>query len=253
MPFLGGANSTFFSGQRKGSIVNPNVLPSLQIWYDAADSSVFTPSNPTDGSTITQWSDKSAFAHNANPSGGSTVRPTYKTNIQNGKSILRFDGTDDNLTINPASWAASLSGFTIYAVAKASSLSGTRSLIASDQGIKLFYDGSAWAIKDGGGTGTSPVAGDSTNFHVFGFIFDGSKPTNDERAIFRYDGSAKSLTFTGTVSSSTSSLTNAIDIGFYNSSEYFSGDVAEIIILSKALSGSDVASLEDYLSSKWAL
>ena len=60
MPFYGGAARSFFSGIRPGSITNPNVLPALQVWYDAADPSVFTPNNPTDNSTFTQWGDKSA-------------------------------------------------------------------------------------------------------------------------------------------------------------------------------------------------
>lgn len=253
MPFIGGASTAFFSGFRRGAITNPNILPNLQIWYDAADSSVFTPS-PTNGSAITQWSDKSAFAHNANPSGGSpTARPTYRTNVQNNRSVLRFDGVANNLTINPAAWSASLSGFTIYMVAKASNLTGTRSMLATDQGVKIYHDGTSWVIKDSGGTGTSSISGDTTNFHIFGYIYNGTKATNSEKAVFRYDKSAQSLSFSGTFAPTTSSLTNRVDVGFFNNSEFFSGDIAEIIILSRAVSGSDIAALEGYLATKWGL
>ena len=254
MPFISGGSGTFFSGRRKGAITNPNLLPNLQIWYDGSDISVFNPTNPSSGAGITQWGDKSAFAHNANPTGGGTgVRPLYITNVQNSKSVVRFDGVEKNLTVNPASWAANLSGLTVYMVAKASTLSGTRSLFATSNGVKIYHNGSNWAVKDDTGTGTSTVSGDTTGFHIFGFIFDGTKAVNADRVTFRYDRDQRDLTVSGSYSSTTSALTNRIDFGFFNNTEFFSGDIAEIIILSRATTGSNIASIEDYLSRKWSL
>lgn len=83
MPIIGAGGSSFFAGRRIGVVTNVTQLPNLQVWYDGSDSAQFNPTNPTDGAGITQWKDKSAFAHNAAPSGGATVRPLYKTNIKN--------------------------------------------------------------------------------------------------------------------------------------------------------------------------
>jgi hypothetical protein len=228
----------------------------LQVWYDATDSTQFNPTNPTNGATITQWKDKSAFAHNASPSGGGTVRPTFQTNVQNGLSVVRFDGVNDNLTINPAPWAASLTGYTAYAVAKMSSTSGTRTLICTDQnGQKISFNGTNWTVSTSGGTGTSTVTGDTTKFHIFGLIYDGSKATNAEKLIFRYNETTQPLTFTGTVGATTNASTNQINIGWYSvtSTEYFAGDIGELIYFSRALTTNEQAGVEDYLSNKWAI
>src|SRR6056300_1528061 len=104
----------------------------LQIWFDASSGGQFIPT-VLDGDTFTQWTDKSNFAHNANPTGGATTRPTFKTNILNSKSVVRFDGTTDCLSINPVAWAQSLSGMTVIAVSKFSNTSGTQTLTISDQ------------------------------------------------------------------------------------------------------------------------
>ena len=169
MPFYNGANRSFFSGIRPGAITNINQLPSLQVWYDGSDSTQFNPTSPTNGTAITQWKDKSSFAHNASPSGGANVRPTYQTNVQNGLSIVRFDGVNDNLTINPATWAASLSGFTTFIVAKITNTTGTRTIIGTDQnGQKIYWNGTNFAVSSAGGIGTSTVTADTTKFKIFG-------------------------------------------------------------------------------------
>lgn len=253
MPILGAGGGGFFAGVRPGVISNIANLPNLQVWYDATDTTVFTPT-VSDGSTFTQWGDKSAFAHNANPSGGASARPTYQTNELNGKSVVQFDGVNDNLTINPATWAASISGYSAFLVMKATTLSGTRTLTSSDQnGIKIFYNGSHWAVSTSGGTGTSTVVGDTTKYHIVGLIFDGAGATNADRLKFRYDETQQTLSFTGTVGATTSASTSIINIGFYNNSEYFGGYIAEMIFTSKALTGSDIAGIEEYLSLKWNL
>lgn len=254
MPFHGGANSSFFSGMRPGAITNPNVLPSLQVWYDSTSSAQFTPSNPADGDTFTQWSDKSVFAHNANPSGGATVRPTYQTNEQNGYAVVRFDGVNDNLTINPATWAASLSGFTIYVVAKITNTTGTRTITSSDQnGQKIYWNGTNWAVSTSGGTGTSTATADTTKFKMFGLIYDGTKTGNADRLVFRYQETTQTLTFSGTVGAITSASTSVLNIGWYNNSEYFAGDVGEVIYFTRAISSPEIGGIESYLSNKWAI
>lgn len=254
MPFIAAANPSYWAGVRPGAVTNPNILPNLQVWYDAADITTFTPSNPADGATFTQWGDKSAYAHNANPDGGASVRTTYETNEQNSLSIVRFDGVNDNLTINPATWAANLSAISIFIVARMSSTSGTRTLVSSDQnGQKISFNGTNWAVSQNGGTGTSTVAGDTTAFHTFALLFDGTKTGNANRLIFRYNETTQPLTFTGTVGATTSASTSVLNLGHYNKTEYFAGDVAEVIFFSRAMTAPEIGGIESYLSNKWAI
>src|SRR6056300_274447 len=73
--------------------IDGGTLADLQIWYDGADTSTYIPS-ATDEGQITQWTDKSNFAHNANPNGGA-AKPTYEnTDLQGGYGYLEFDGND---------------------------------------------------------------------------------------------------------------------------------------------------------------
>lgn len=256
MPFYGGANSSFFSGIRPGAVTNPNVLPNLQVWYDGSDIAQFNPTNPSNGTAITQWKDKSTFAHNASPSGGATVRPTYRTSVQNGLSVVRFDGVNDNLTVNPASWAASLSGFTSFVVAKITNTTGTRTIIGTDQnGQKISWNGTNFAVSSAGGTGTSTVTADTSNFKIFALIYDGTQTGNAARLVFRYNETNQALTFTGTVGSTTNASTNQIDLGWYStgSSEYFAGDIGEVIYFSRTLNSGEIGGVESYLSNKWAI
>src|SRR6056300_740517 len=73
--------------------IDGGTLADLQIWYDGSDSVQFQPTGPSD-EQITQWTDKSNFAHNANPNGGA-AKPTYEnTDLQGGYGYLEFDGND---------------------------------------------------------------------------------------------------------------------------------------------------------------
>lgn len=256
MPFYNGARASFFSGVRPGAITNINTLPNLQVWYDGSDITQFNPTNPSSGTGITQWKDKSAFAHNASPSGGSSVRPTYQTNVQNGLSVVRFDGSNDNLTINPATWAASLSGFTTFVVAKITNTTGTRTIIGTDQnGQKIYWNGTNFAVSVAGGIGTSTATADTTKFKIFGLIYNGTLTGNASRLVFRYGETNQTLTFTGTVGATSNASTSQIDLGWYSTgnSEYFAGDIAEVIYFSRTLNSGEIAGVEDYLSNKWAI
>ena len=66
----------------------------LALWLDADDASTVT----LNGSTVSQWDDKSGNGRNASQ-GSAALQPIYTTNGLNGKPVLSFDGSDDQLTI----------------------------------------------------------------------------------------------------------------------------------------------------------
>lgn len=56
----------------------------------------------TDGNAVSTWSDASGNGWDA-AQASSTLRPTYKVNVQGGQPGILFDGTDDILTIASSS------------------------------------------------------------------------------------------------------------------------------------------------------
>ena len=68
----------------------PAEIPT-HLWFDGADASTITHSS----NVVTQWRDKSGNERHANASGGNS--PQFVSNALNGKSLLRFDGSDDRM------------------------------------------------------------------------------------------------------------------------------------------------------------
>lgn len=76
---MGGAPAVAFS---------PSSVTGLQVWLQA-DSLALADADP-----VATWTDSSGNGNNATQA-TSGSQPTYKTNIVNGKPVVRFDGTDD--------------------------------------------------------------------------------------------------------------------------------------------------------------
>jgi hypothetical protein len=232
----------------------PSVLVELESWYDASDGNYFVPSNPSDGQTFTQWKDKSAFAQNANPYGGAVTRASYETNELNSLSIVRFDG-NDGLTINPYPGLVNATGITVFVVSKLTSNTNFPKLFGQAQSFDMFYasDASRWRFNVNGSIVDSTGANDGA-FHIHTVAFDGSQSTNATRFKYRRDKVANSLTFSDVVPGQIGS-TSQLDIGFYDidTSQFMTGDIAELLIFTKALTNIQIANVENYLSTKWDL
>ena len=231
--------------------VDGSTLAGLQIWYDGADTSTLIPS-ATDEGQITQWTDKSSFAHNANPNGGS-AKPTYEnTTLQNGYGYIEFDG-NDNLNVNPFTALQSAAGFTVFIVSKLANTTGVQYLTETNQNdLLISANGTGITVGMAGATGT--VASEAnTNWAIHTLIFDGSQTGNAARLVYRKDKTAKTLSFTGTVAATTNASNSTFYIGNNNADDSgMEGFVAEVILFSSALNATEYANVENYLSTKWA-
>jgi hypothetical protein len=230
------------------------VLVELESWYDGSDSGEFIPNNPADGATFTQWTDKSAFAHNANPIGGATTRASYQTNEQNTLSVVRFDG-NDGLSINPYASLASAPALTIVTVMKMTATTGNPRVWTTNSGLtEFYYDSTAgkFVVEAAGGVGVSTVV-NAAGFHIHSFAFDGTQTTNAASLKYRYDKTDITLSFTGTVGDALGASNTTLYVGNNNGSNFFTGDIAEFLVFTKALTAIQLSNVENYLSTKWGL
>lgn len=257
---MGGVMMPYLSTLAQAGVVtisDPTVLTSLQVWYnaDTDGSPNFNTTNGNGGSS-SQWQDRSGTGHNANQSGNASVKPKWYSSVLNNLGVLRFDGVDEKLTINPIAWMQNLAGFSLYVVAKFSNLTGTRVITGTDQsGFKIYHNGTNLAVSTSGGVGTSVLSADTSAFHRFGLIFDGTGTGNADRLKFRYNGQGVALTYTGTVGTTTSGSATSFNIGVdqTGSAGWFAGDIAEVLMFTRTLTNGEILSVEKYLKDHWAL
>ena len=221
----------------------------LQIWYDAADTATIIP-NATDESQITQWTDKSNFAHNANPDGGS-AKPTYEnTTPKNGYGYIEFDGVDDRLTINPFTQLASATGWTMFVVAQKTDGAETTGVLTrtdfGDLRIELAATGSGVTVTTAGQTEVYASQSD-TNWNAWTLVYEASQP-----AVFRKNGSTLTPVSAPTQDATLNASNNEMYIGG-SASDVWPGNIAEVIMFSKTLTATEYGNVENYLINKWDL
>jgi hypothetical protein len=230
--------------------VNNDTLIELQVWYDAADTATFTPS-PSDESSITQWQDKSALAHNANSTG--SKKPTYENTIlQNGHGYVEFDGVNDIMSVNPFTQLQNKSGYTVFLVSQLADTTGIQYLTETNQNdLRMNSNGTTMEVGMQGAVGT--VASEATTgWSIHTLVFDGTQTGNAARLVYRRNRTAKTLSFTGTVAATTAAGNTHFYIG--NSSSEASpmqGYVAEIILFDKTLNATEYGNVENYLYTKY--
>lgn len=252
-PWIAGTTVVIPEPETLEEAIPETVLVELESWFDAADGTAFVPSNPVDGDTFTQWTDKSSFAHNANSIGGATSRASYQVNEQNTLNVVRFDG-NDGLSINPYPSLASAPALTIFAVMKMTSVATKSSIFSTNAGAtEFYYDpvSGKFVVEAAGGIGTSSVSNDALNFHIHTYAFNGIATTNADSLRYRYDKADIALTFSGSVGNTLGASDTTLYIGNNNGTNFYTGDIAEFLIFTKALTTVEMQNVENYLSTKW--
>lgn len=267
---MGGIMMPYVSTMGQQGFVTPNQIPNLNLWYNASASTTTVNGVATNnfqspvvnGSTITQWIDLQNVAGPANVNGGGARAPTYTIPIQNGLGSVTYNAANqNNLDINPTAWAQNLAGFTMYTVARPTSFPATLFPLVATGGTNLgmWWNGTNWSIGQSlGNFGTVSITNDTTKFHMYGYVFNGAQTGNANRLQFRYDKAGKTLTYTGTIGTTTGNV-NYFFFGGNNrnvgatSNTYMNGYIGEVMIWARALSTSEIASVETYLNQKWGL
>lgn len=262
MPYMG------MAGQQ--GTVNPNQIPNLSLWYNGSASTTTVNNVVTNnfqgavvnGSTISSWIDLQNVAGPSNVNGGAGKSPSYAIPIQNGLGAVQYTAANsNNLDINPTAWAQNLSGFTVYTVARPTSLPATifPLITTGSTNFGMWWNGTNWSIGQSlNNLGTVTVTDDTSKFHVYGMIFDGSQTGNANRLQFRYDNAAKTLTYTGTIGTTTGTINywffggNNRNVGATQGT-YMNGYIGEVLMWTRALTATEIAQTETYLNTKWGL
>lgn len=227
---------------------SPLDIEGIQSWFDFTDPTVlFTDDGVTavtaDGDSVYRCSDQVNGHHLKQTSAGS--RPLYKVNILNGRSVARFDGTDDYM--QTATFGDALvQPYTVVLVFKyTTSVFGSSVFdgLTANRGNLIHWSGDEWMLAAGNGPQPTSQAVSTTGFHYVTALFNGASSK------FRYDGALTA----GTPNAGTSSVTGWTLGSDLNGGDAFAGDVAEAILVAQAITAPDLALLDTYIDERYGL
>lgn len=236
----------------QNTVLDNPLKTNLQLWLKGENYS----------QTTGTWTDSSGFNRNATQS-TSANRPLPRENGINGNTGVFFDGSNDSLEI-PFASNLNTTEFTMFVVARATA-TGDKPIIDSvTNGYGLSLDvQSTFANSDFTARWVDAGGADSQDSSAFtiglrryeGAIFSyimedtDSNNTSDKVSIF-FNGVGVGTKTSGV--DYTPAGSGALRIG-YDGSNYFNGDIYEVLIYSSALSTSDRENIEGYLARKYNL
>lgn len=238
-----------------GGAIQPNEIPNLNLWYNP-DVNVTSKVTVNGSNEVTQIIDLSGSGHPANSFGAKY--PDYVTGALNGHNAVRYTSLNlDNLDINPISWAQNQAGFTIYVVAKPTTIPGTQfPLVVTDANLGIQWTGSAWQVGAASGIATASVTNNTAVPHIYGMIFNGAATGNANRLKFRYDRSEQVLNFSaspGTATSGSAATMYFCGNNRNNPKSYMDGYLFEVMIWLRALTASECIGTEAYIREHWGI
>ena len=237
-------------------------IEGLAVWLDSTSENAFgigtggtynNVSAPGNGAAVGRWND-------LNPTSTSKIdatqsasgnQPIYTTNAINGLPALSFDGTSDYMVNNTLSLGSEI---TMFAVASANEI-GWRRIINQEN---IYYLGT--------GPGTMEFASFTGNGSSWNNTASfGSTATLTAKKAYVLDTVVFGNTTgyvngasVGNVSGAKVSSTS-LNVGASSSHptlgviQFWSGNIAEIIVFNRALNDTERKSVESYLGQKWGI
>lgn len=266
----------------------PKQISGLQLWLDASAAETLYDAT-TGGSLVAadggvaRWEDKSGNGRHATQ-GTSANRPARKTAIQGGKDVLRFDGSNDSLSI-PSSTATFKflhdgTNCTLFFVARFGdtadpavqyALLYTGGGSGDEIGYLVGFEDRVSANTNNGFVSSAIMSANGSRawlnrvsdtitpntFVVFSEQIDGDNATASQRSRVRINGGAENAQNAQTNAPSAANSQYNMTIGAFNIGQaltsFLLGDIAEIIIYNSALSDANRVSVENYLLAKWGI
>lgn len=229
------------------------VTNNLQLWL-RADAGV-----TTSGTNVTGWADQTTNANHASQ-GTAAAQPTLVTNALNGKPVVRFDGTNDFMSIpDSASLDFGTGDFSIFAV-----FNQTNNINAA-YGYGLLY---------GKFGGSSPFAGATVFLNLNGdgvvtfrtssaFSLNSTSGFDDLKTrVWEFARAGTTLSERINAVTHASGTTPVVDLDNANPAliggqagnvQPFRGDLAEFLIYNTNLSATERQDINEYLFAKYAI
>ena len=250
----------------------PVDIPNCSMWLDGKDTSTMTPSNPSSGTSITAWRDKSSNSVSyvnggagiiPNFSAYSLAAPTYAS----GGGILfnpSLSGTFTNGTtqgfVAVGGFPLNISGFTAIVIARAN---GTT--ISSYNSYFSWYSSTPSEFLDfdaNGGAGYTSISADGagladyqTNYTLTNAVTIQCLQGTTTGASTYINGSVTPIsTYSWSFSQTSNPL--AIDVWIGNQApgnRTFSGTIYEMVLYNTALTLAQRQQVEGYLAWKWGI
>lgn len=242
-------------GQKSGGL-RPFTPLSLApaLWLDASvASSLFQNSNGTtpataDADPVGYWGDKSGNARHVTQATG-TKRPVVKTgaNGKNGLPIVKFDGTDDHLSLATSGLPIQTSPRWAFMVGKWIAYAGFAFMweAGADYAMGLTTNGNIRAYLQAyySSSGLSVLI---DVWHCLGGSYGGS-------ALSLYRNGSAASNNPITVANPTTTPAGTLWVGSFNTVSVANIEIAELIIGSGTLSAANVTALTNYANAKWGV
>src|SRR6185503_18751932 len=140
---------------------SPSDISGLKIWLKADAGA-----GSSDGDPVGTWTDQSGTSHDFTQA-TSGKKPLYKTNIQNSLPVVRFDGSDDEMSAGDLS-AVFTSAASMFCAVKVSSNNSYMVYKTKEKDSWWAFSGTGyWGVFRSSrldSTGTFPAAG---AWHIF--------------------------------------------------------------------------------------
>lgn len=208
----------------------PSSITGLVGWWKADAGT----STTTDGVAISSWADQSASGATL---AQATVasRPVYKTAIQNGRPVVRFDGINDFLSASVAVAPKTVIVVAKYAAAAFTELNG----LVTDTTTSLILVG-------GGGTATVFFDPSGIGAPDAAYWFNGAT-----RALNNATGPMNAFAVCSITSAMWGSVTTQLGQDRGNTTRIWNGDIGEVLMYDTVLSAANRQAVESYLKTRW--
>lgn len=231
-----------------------NSSPVLQIadvvaWYETSLESSFPAANAFDQTAIDTWSDNSKSSTPNDATGSLTARPLYQESALNSLPTVRFDGVNDLLSFNAI--PTNQKDYTIFVVeTRRAATSGTAGRFLG-LGVNNYGYASATTITGVPATATQTVPAFVAGAFIPRIITILSGPvTSSTRGVFMNGGAGSTPAVTAFDPLITSTATGTIGAANAN---FYTGDISEVIIYSRALKLDERNDIQTYLGKKYGI
>ena len=220
---------------------NPSQM-SIRAWYDAQDQTTITESL----GLVSQWDDKSVNTENISQGTGAN-QPTTLLNNLNGMNVITYNGAHSLVALNAIKWTENFHVFVVSrrTLLNNSTLMGSFNALDGDWRIAPSTSTDSRAqVREGGSSRTQSSSGtDIVNYFINELEFSNNTLYSVKDGV-RSEG--LSVTYPN--------ITTAefLTIGARSSGgNFFTGDIAEIVIVQGVLTQDNIDSYQGYLAWKW--